>query len=80
MEQEAKELDLSGLGSFDFTPDWARGDAKVSVGRIRPEKVERGMAGNGERRMGKSFGDRKSSGDRKPFKRSFAHAGSKPFA
>ena len=80
MEQEAKELDLSGLGSFDFTPDWARGDAKVSVGRIRPEKVERGMAGNGERRMGKSFGDRKSPGDRKPFKRGFAHAGSKPFA
>ena len=74
MEQEANKLDLSGLGSFDFTPDWARGDAKVSVGKIRPEKGDRGT-GNGERGTGKSFGDRKpfgdrkSFGDRKPFKR-----------
>ena len=68
MEQEANKLDLSGLGSFDFTPDWARGDAKVSVGKIRPEKGDRGT-GNGDRGTGKPFGDRKSFGDRKPFKR-----------
>ena len=80
MEQEANKLDLSGLGSFDFTPDWARGDAKVSVGKIRPEKGDRGIGngergtgnrgiGNGERGTGKPFGGRKSFGDRKPFKR-----------
>ena len=75
MEQEANKLDLSGLGSFDFTPDWARGDAKVSVGKIRPEKGDRGTGnrgiGNGERGTGKSFGDRKpfkrGGFDRKPF-------------
>ena len=71
MEQEANKLDLSGLGSFDFTPDWARGDAKVSVGKIRPEKGDRGI-GNGERGTGKSFGERK------PFKRGGFER--KPFA
>ena len=58
MAEEADKLDLSSLGSFDFTPDWAKRDAKVSVGKIRPQADERkgerrreGTAGNdGERR------------------------------
>ena len=59
MEQEDNaKLDLGSLGSFDFTPDWARKDAGVTVGKVRPERAE------GDR---KPFGDRKPSGDRKPF-------------
>ena len=26
------------LGSIDFTPDWAKKDAGVSVGKVRPER------------------------------------------
>ena len=77
MEQEANKLDLTGLGSFDFTPDWARGDAKVSVGKIRPERTERDGDASFNRsgrdsaspKDSKPFGDRKPMGDRKPFKR-----------
>ena len=29
------------LGSIDFTPDWAKKDAGVNVGKIRPERDER---------------------------------------
>ena len=59
MEQEDNaKLDLGSLGSFDFTPDWARKDAGVTVGKVRPERAD------GER---KPFGERKPSGDRKPF-------------
>ena len=57
MEQEAEiKLDLSGLGSFDFTPDWAKGGAKVSVGKIRPQADER--------RTDKPAGERKGFGGR----------------
>ena len=67
-EENGNILDL---GSFDFTPAWARKDAKVNVGKIRPEG-DRG-AERGDRPR-KSFGDRKPfgdgrrpQGDRKPF-------------
>ena len=41
MEQEDNaKLDLGSLGSFDFTPDWARKDAGVTVGKVRPERAE----------------------------------------
>ena len=56
------------LGSIDFTPDWAKKDAGVNVGKIRPERDEREKGirdqGSGIR---KSFGDRKSFGEKKPF-------------
>ena len=56
------------LGSIDFTPDWAKKDAGVNVGKIRPERDERGKGirdqGSGIR---KSFGDRKPFGEKKPF-------------
>ena len=58
-EENGNVLDL---GSFDFTPAWARKDAGVSVGKIRPEG-ERGT----EERSRKPFGDRKPAGNRKPF-------------
>ena len=56
------------LGSIDFTPDWAKKDAGVNLGRIRPERDER-EKGNREQGAGsrKSFGDRKPFGERKPF-------------
>ena len=58
-EENGNILDL---GSIDFTPDWAKRDAGVSVGKIHPERD----AGNGLRDGGrgsrKPFGDRRSPG------------------
>ena len=57
---------LLDLGSIDFTPDWAKKGAGVSVGKFRPQADER----RGERKSfggSKPFGDRAPSGDRKPF-------------
>ena len=51
-EENGNILDL---GSFDFTPAWAKTDAKVNVGKIRPEG-DRGME-RGDRPR-KPFGDR----------------------
>ena len=54
------------LGSIDFTPDWAKKDAGVSVGKVRPERREEGRGAK------KPFGD--------PPSRSFGAAGKKPFS
>jgi len=51
--EEGNKLDLGSLGSFDFTPDWAKKDAGVTVGKVRPERPARP--------------DRKDFGERKPF-------------
>ena len=72
MEQEdTPKLDLGSLGSFDFSPSWAKKDAGVTVGKVRPERTPSGEGDpqderrpQGER---KSFGDRKPFGERKPF-------------
>ena len=68
------------LGSIDFTPDWAKKDAGVNLGKIRPERDEREKGirdqGSGNRN---SFGDRKPFGEKKPFaKKPFGDR--KPFA
>lgn len=67
-EENGNILDL---GSFDFTPAWAKTDAKVNVGKIRPEGDRDAERGDRPR---KPFGDRKPLGDgrrsqggRKPF-------------
>ena len=61
---------ILNLGSIDFTPDWAKKDAGVNVGKIRPERDNR-EEGRGKREEGrgfaKPFGDRKPFGERKPF-------------
>jgi len=59
--EENNALDLGSLGSFDFTPAWAKKDAGVTVGKVREERPRRA---EGER---KSFGEKKLFGDRKPF-------------
>ena len=73
-EESGNMLDL---GSFDFTPDWAKKSAGVSVGKVRPESQRdegRGMKDE-SRGLKKTFGDRrpfgerKSFGDRKPFQK-----------
>lgn len=60
------------LGAFDFTPDWAKRDAGVNVGKIRPERDD-GRGGrdskDGREAPRKPFGDRKPFGERKPFVR-----------
>ena len=60
-QEESPKLDLGSLGSFDFTPDWAKKDAGVTVGKVRPERDR------------PAFGDKKSFGDKRQFgeKRSF---------
>ncbi len=71
MEQEdTPKLDLGSLGSFDFTPDWAKKDAGVTVGKVRPA---RGETGRGK------FGDRKSDGDKKKFGEGKPSGGGRPF-
>ena len=60
-------IDLSSLGSFDFTPDWAKSSSKVSVGSIRPERDggQRPQSG-GDRPPRKSPGDQRQRGGGKP--------------
>ena len=62
-------LDLSGLGSFDFTPDWARGRPDDKSRYARFEGGDDRSGGERRREDGrKPFGDRRSAGgDRKPF-------------
>ena len=76
MSEEGNVVDLSGLGSLDFTPAWAKKEAGVSVGKVRPafDKPAEGKSDRGSR---KAFGDgpsrgpgsvgRKPFGERKPF-------------
>ena len=68
-EENGNILDL---GSIDFTPAWAKKEAGVNVGKVRPEREERDQE-PGKRDPRRSFGDRKpfgekrGFGDRKPF-------------
>ena len=58
--EESNTVDLSSLGSFNFTPDWAKKDAGVSMGHVRSEHFDAGprpeRGGASER---KGFGERK---------------------
>ena len=60
-EENATILDL---GSIDFTPDWAKKDAGVNVGKVRPERADK-EEGRGKREEGRGSG--KPFGNRKPF-------------
>ena len=57
-------FDLGSLGSFDFTPDWARKNAGVTVGNVRSQHSDADRRSSGDR---KPFGERKGAGERKPF-------------
>ena len=73
-EEVGGGLDLGSLGSFDFTPDWAKKEAKVSVGKFTPGRPgsDEAMPEGGARER-KPVGERRQFGDRKPF------GGRKPF-
>ena len=61
------------LGSIAFTPDWAKKDAGVNLGKVRPERADRDQgSGFRDQGRGKPFGD--------PPSRSFGAAGKKPFS
>ncbi len=64
--ENTPQLDLGSLGNFDFTPDWAKKDAGVSVAPTRPARDFDDKKSFGER---KPFGEKKSFGERKPFNR-----------
>jgi hypothetical protein len=74
-EQDAGAVDLSGIGSFDFTPDWAKGkpDDKSRYARFEPreerdDRPARGRDG-GRRDAGRgrpAFGDRQDAGHGRP--------------
>ena len=51
---DTQETSILDLASFDFTPEWAKKDAGVTVGKTTPVRDQ---------------GDRRPSGDRKPFDR-----------
>ena len=63
-EENGNILDL---GSIDFTPDWAKKGAGVSVGKIRSERSGEERGTRDREAGGRIFGDRKSIGGRKPF-------------
>ena len=71
--EKQSDLDLSGLGSFDFTPDWAkaRPDDKSRFARFegREDRSDdrRQQGGRASADGSRSFGDRKPFGERKPF-------------
>ena len=69
---ETEDRPVLDLGAIDFTPDWAKRDAGVSVGNVKPERDTAGRKG---------FGDREGKGDRKPFgeRRQFGGGDRKPF-
>lgn len=50
------------LGSIDFTPDWARKDAGVSVGKVRPIRETKDKFPRGD-------GSKAPRGDKKPFRK-----------
>ena len=60
---ENAALDLSGLGSFDFTPDWAKGRSDDKSRYARFEGRDDDRSGD------KPSGDRRQGGSRKPFDR-----------
>lgn len=59
--EETAKVDLGSLGSFDFTPDWAKKDAGVTVGKTHSARPPRSFDSgeNGEKRPPRN--------DRKPF-------------
>ena len=74
-EQDAGAVDLSGIGSFDFTPDWAKGkpDDKSRYARFEPreERDDRSARGRdgGRRDAGRgrpAFGERQDAGRGRP--------------
>ena len=78
-EENGNILDL---GSIDFTPAWAKKEAGVNIGKVRPERDEKDRRDRKDDR--KPFGDKKPFGERKPFgeKRPFGEKksfGGKPF-
>ena len=69
-ESNEKEvaLDLSGLGSFDFTPDWAKGRPDDKSRYARYEDSERRTDERRPQQSGRRpFGEGRPSGERKPF-------------
>ena len=74
-EQDAGAVDLSGIGSFDFTPDWAKGkpDDKSRYARFEPreerdDRPARGRDG-GRRDAGRgrpAFGEQRDAGRGRP--------------
>ena len=60
---EAPKVDLGSLGAFDFTPDWAKKDAGVTVGKTSP------VRNFGDRPQGDRPKGRGPEGGKKPFRK-----------
>ena len=61
--EEAPKVDLGSLGAFDFTPDWAKKDAGVTVGKTSP------VRNFGDRPQGDRPKGRGPEGGQKPFRK-----------
>lgn len=70
-EEITNGIDLSGLGSFDFTPAWAKKEEKVLVAKGRPVEDRPHRTFDEKKPFGKKpmgdRGPRKPFGERKPF-------------
>jgi len=66
---KAEPVDLSGLGSFDFTPAWAKGDAsdKAKYKRFEAREERREEAPRKPQGDRRQFGERRSSEPRRQF-------------
>ncbi len=90
-KEETPKLDLGSLGSFDFTPDWAKKDAGVTVGKTSSERSfgdrpPRRNAGDGakgaprgDRPPRRDFGKDRPQGERKFDRDRAGGFGKKPF-
>ena len=67
-QEETTKVDLSSLGSFDFTPAWAKKDAGVTVGKVRPMREDRAPRSKDNTRGPR--GPRPMDGNRPPRKES----------
>ncbi len=71
---ETEEKPILDFGAIDFTPDWAKRDAGVSVGHVRSEREPQDRKGSGG---GEKVGNRRQfGGERKPFNRASQGGGS----
>ncbi len=71
-KEETSKVDLGALGSFGFTPDWAKKDAGVTLGKgaTKSSRFAEGVSRDGDGRGG-------PRAERKPFvKKSFDRKGS----
>ena len=79
---QTEDRPVLDLGAIDFTPDWAKRDAGVSVGHVKPERETPERKSFGDRKSfgeKRGFGEKKGFGERRPFSDKKGAGGSRGF-